>query len=195
MTGLNNSCVSVYLYIISISFPQSSSSNKGESSFSLASALFTVHCVELEYPAQRLPPPTKQCIQMSPSLLLTLSLQPATSAAMPRAALLTSALFVFPARGPKTGSMSSKCVVCFLHSSIQPSPLIRLTFLGEKIYIWDDREGERDVYAARWSQYQALYTHCTLSQNTVMLEIRMAFHANRGARSAGDRLVLQTALK
>lgn len=39
------------------------------------------------------------------------------------------------------------------------------------------------------------HTNCTLSQNTVMLEIRMAFHANRVACCAGDRLVLQKELK
>lgn len=109
--------------------------------------------------------------------------------------LFPSMFFVFVEWGPKTGNVSSKCVVCFLHFSIQPSLLTRLTFWEKKGSIWDNRGvGGEGVYTAHWSQYQALYTHCTLSQNTVMLEIRMAFHANRGTCCAGDRLVLQTKL-
>lgn len=35
------------------------------------------------------------------------------------------------------------------------------------------------------------YTHTVqCAKNTVMLEIRMAFHANRGTCCAGDRVVL-----
>lgn len=48
--------------------------------------------------------------------------------------------------------------------------------------------------------YTHTHTHSArvcvcVSQNTVMLEITMTFHANRGACCAGDRLVLQAELK
>lgn len=182
---LRNCWVSMYPYMIVTRFPLPQSGNKRDrGSLSMTSALFTVHYLvlgELEIIAQRLTIPTKQCNQMRLPLLVALF----HAACYKRCRVLHS-------------FFTSKCVVCFLRSSIQPSLLICLTFSYHKkknSYIWDNRVQKGDVYTAHWSQYQALYTHCTLSQNTVMLEIRMAFHANRGTCCAGDRLLLQTELK
>lgn len=132
-------------------------------------------------------------------LLVTLLLHLPTSTAMSCIASSLQLFFVFIALSPKTGSMSSKCAVCFLHSTIQPShpsDVFREGKKKKKGYIWDNR-GRKGMYTQHPEANIKHYTHtnCTLSQNTVMLEIRMAFHANRGACCAGDRLVLQKELK
>lgn len=59
--------------------------------------------------------------------------------------LFPSVFFVFVACGPQTGNMSSKCVVCFLHSSIQPSLLLLMFSEKKKGYIWDNSAQKGNV--------------------------------------------------
>lgn len=150
---------------------------------------------EQKYPAQRLTIHTKQCNQMSFPLLVALLLQLATSIAVSCIAFSLQRSLCLYHEAPQTCLQNVLFVSSIALFRALFSSVWRFQKKKKKGYIWDNRVQKGDVYTAHWSQYQALYTHCTLSQNTVMLEIRMAFHANRGTCCAGDRLVLQTELK
>lgn len=133
-------------------------------------------------------------------LLVTLLLHLATSVAMSCIASSLHLFFVFYSTRPQNWEHVFKMCCLFppqLHSAVSSPPSdggVCFVFGERRVYL--GQQGEKgDVYTAPWSQHQALHTHCTLSQNTAMLEIRMAFHANRGACCAGDRLLLQKELK
>lgn len=177
---------------------------EGKSSFLTASALFRVLCLEFRLPCTENNNTNNNNASKYASLswyhfFLTKACYKHFCVSH---SVFNSVFFLLVAQEPKTGSMSSKWALRFFRSSIQalPPPHPFDVFQKRKKHthprIYLEQQGrEGDVYTARQSQYQALYTHCTLSQNTVMLEIRMAFHAKRGICCAGDRLVLQTELK
>lgn len=86
-----------------------------------------------KYPTHGLTMQTKQCYRMSPPLFGSI----VTAARYERCPVLHSSLsplfsLCSDREGPKLGARLQKCVVCFLHSSIQASPLIRLTSSEEK---------------------------------------------------------------
>lgn len=75
-------------------------------------------------------------------------------------------------------NVSLKCAVCFVYSSIQTSFLFCSAFSGRG-FIWDNK-GEKRMYTQQTEANIKHYAHTVRqAKNTVMLEIRMAFHANR----------------